>query len=289
MTLIEVLTRFKHLLLVIVFFVLIENISWIIEPTFFGKLLDALIDHFYDNENKVDYMYPLLIWIIVYLINVGGGTLSRLFAGKIYSRIYAEVATTILLTSQNSGRPLSRGLARAELARDYITFIKERLPEITWQFSATFGAIIALFFYDWRIALVCLVVVIPIAIINNLYHRNVLKFQREINDTREMIYKGVEDKDISRIRNCYFSLMRPQHDIARWNAIDYGVIKFILLLIFIMVLFICIDVDKFSTGRIYAVVAYLWTFISSTDYIPTLMESFISVKELSNRLKEQVA
>jgi ABC-type multidrug transport system fused ATPase/permease subunit len=82
--------------------------------------------------------------------------------------------------------------------------------------------------------------------------------------------------------------VKPQRKIANWNSIDYGIIKFILMIIFIVVLFICIDVDNFSTGKIYAVVAYLWTFISSTEYIPTLMESFISVKELSNRLREEV-
>jgi hypothetical protein len=42
-------------------------------------------------------------------------------------------------------------------------------------------------------------------------------------------------------------------------------------------LFLCVDVDKFTTGRIYSIVAYLWTFIASTDYLPELMESLASV------------
>ena len=49
-----------------------------------------------------------------------------------------------------------------------------------------------------------------------------------------------------------------------------------------------VDVDKFSTGRIYAIVAYIWTFIASTDYIPGLMESMTAVRELNVRLKEEV-
>jgi len=52
--------------------------------------------------------------------------------------------------------------------------------------------------------------------------------------------------------------------------------------------FIAVDVDKFSTGRIYAIVAYIWTFIASTDYIPGLMESMTAVRELNIRLKEEV-
>ncbi|MEI7982455.1 MAG: hypothetical protein WCI71_12445, partial [Bacteroidota bacterium] len=80
----------------------------------------------------------------------------------------------------------------------------------------------------------------------------------------------------------------PQTKIAQWSSIDYLVIKVLLMIIFILVLFIAVDVDKFSTGRIYAIVSYIWTFIASTDYIPGLMESMTAVRELNTRLKEEV-
>ena len=38
----------------VVFFLLLENFTWILEPTFFGKLLDALIDRFYKDELKMN-------------------------------------------------------------------------------------------------------------------------------------------------------------------------------------------------------------------------------------------
>lgn len=44
-------------------------------------------------------------------------------------------------------------------------------------------------------------------------------------------------------------------------------------------------VDNFSTGRIYSIVAYLWTFIGQTDYLPELMESLGSVKDLNMRFE----
>ena len=62
----------------------------------------------------------------------------------------------------------SKMLVRSELVKEYITFFKERMPEMLWQFSASAGAIIALFFYDYRIGLVCLAVIVPVAYINNI-------------------------------------------------------------------------------------------------------------------------
>jgi len=83
-------------------------------------------------------------------------------------------------------------LVRAELVKEYIVFFKERLPEVMWQLSATAGAIIALFFYDYRIALVCLAVTIPIAYINNLNRKNVTRLQKDIHDNQEELFKMME-------------------------------------------------------------------------------------------------
>lgn len=129
MTFKEIAIKYKYSIALILLFVLVENVSFIIEPTFFGKLLDSLIDHFYDRE-KVDYIYPLIIWIIVYLINVVGGTLHRLFNGSIYSKMYANIASEVVIESKCREDQFSKMLVRAELVKEYIAFFKERLPEV---------------------------------------------------------------------------------------------------------------------------------------------------------------
>jgi len=287
MTILQVIKKFKLPIAIVLSFVLLENIAWIIEPTFFGNLLDALINKYYSKE-KVNLMLPLLIWVMIYLLNVAGGTLHRFYSGTIYPRIYADTATSVIKYSAAKGHSASKTFARAELANEYIVFLKERLPEVTWQISATFGAIIALFFYDWRIAALGLGVIIPIAVINNIYRKNVVTLQKDLHDTREEQYRVVETGDISKINQFYHNLILPHSKIARWSSIDYLIIKILLLFIFIGVLFIAVDVDNFSTGKIYAIVAYIWTFIASTDYIPGLMESLTAVRELNTRLKEEV-
>jgi ABC-type multidrug transport system fused ATPase/permease subunit len=281
----EIALKYRYSIALVLLFVFIENVSFIIEPTFFGKLLDALIEHFYDHE-KVDFLLPLFIWIMIYLINVVGGTLHRLFNGKIYSEMYADIATNVVIESNARGDHSSKMLVRAELVKEYIVFFKERLPEIMWQLSATAGAIIALFFYDYRIALVCLAVTIPIAYINNLNRKNVTLLQKEIHDNQEELFKMIESKDTARISQFYRSTITPKARIAKWNAFDYGSVKVLLVIIFIAVLFICVDVDKFTTGKIYSIVSYLWTFIASTEYLPELMESSAAIKDLNARFSQ---
>jgi ABC-type multidrug transport system fused ATPase/permease subunit len=286
MTIVDIVRKFKFSIALVLSFVVLENISWIIEPTFFGTLLDALIERFYDKE-KVNYLLPLFIWAGIYLLNVAGGTLHRYFSGKVYAKVYADTATNVITYSRKKGFPTSTVFARADLAKEYIVFLKERLPEVLWQISATFGAIIALFFYDWRIAALAVIVIIPIAHINNIYRKHVVRIQRSLHDKREDQYGIIETGDPATIREYFYNMVAPQSKIAKWSSIDFMIIKVLLMFIFIGVLFIAVDVDQFSTGKIYAIVSYIWTFIASTDYIPGLMESITAVRELNSRLKEE--
>lgn len=286
MTIKEIIADYKYSVGLVLLCVLVENVAWIIEPTFFGKLLDALIGHFYDHEN-VDIIIPLVIWIIVYFINVVGGSLHRLLNGGIFARMYADVATKVIDESKNRGDQYSKMLVRAELVKEYILFFKERLPEMMWQLSASIGAIIALFFYDYRIGLVCLGVIAPVALINNLSRKKVTSLQKDIHDNQEELYKLIENRNISKIHMFFDNMIPPRISIARWNCMSFTLVKALLVIIFIVVLFICVDVDKFSTGKIYSIVAYLWTFIGQTDYLPELMESMGSVKDLNTRFEQR--
>jgi hypothetical protein len=287
MTIRQIISKYRYSIALLLGFIFIENVAWIIEPTFFGKLLDVLIEHFYDHE-KVNYLIPLLVWILVYLINVVGGTLHRLYNGGIYSRMYAEVATTMINESEEHGDPHSKMLVRAELVKEYITFFKDRLPEMFWQLSASAGAIIAMFFYDYRIAIVCVAVTIPIAYINNISRKKVVHLQRNIHDNQEELYKLIENRDTSKINQFYFNMIPPKTKIARWNAFSYSTVKILLVIIFVVVLFICVDLDNFTTGKIYSIVAYLWTFIGQTDNLPDLMESLGSIKDLDVRFERDL-
>ncbi|MGJ0484410.1 MAG: ABC transporter six-transmembrane domain-containing protein [Methylomicrobium sp.] len=130
----KIIKKHNHSIAVVLVFVLLENITWLIEPSFFGKLLDALIDDFYHKTKvKIDYVLPLISWAGIYLLNTLGGTLSRYLCGKVYSRMYVDIATEVILYSHSQGYPSSRAMTRAELAKDYIIFFKERLPELIWQ------------------------------------------------------------------------------------------------------------------------------------------------------------
>lgn len=133
--------------------------------------------------------------------------------------MYADIAIEAITYSEKGGDPFSKMLARAELVKEYIVFLNERLPEIMWQLSATLGAMVALFFYEYRIAAICVVVILPIAYINNLNRKKVTILQKDIHDNKKELFNLIESRDTSRINQFYSNTIMPQTKIARWNAL----------------------------------------------------------------------
>jgi ABC-type multidrug transport system fused ATPase/permease subunit len=284
MNLLGLFTRFRRGITLAVGLVVIEQLAWIVEPTVFGNVIDAFIDKGLAPTDAT-FLIPFVIWIVVFLVNSIVGAVRRSVDQRIYLTMFTEIATDVARLGQERNHPVSRIAARAELSREYIAFFQYRLPELLEQFIAIGGAITALYFFDWRIAMTCTVIAIPLGAMTRFSNRRILRFQTSVHDQQERAYDVFARRDIEQVRSYYSQLAAPQLRIANWGALNFGIVRIALLAIFVAVLYIAIDLDDFTTGNIYAIVAYLWTFVTSSEYVPELMQSWTSLKDISRRVR----
>ncbi len=287
MTLIEIIKDFRRPFLFAISLVIIEKLAWIIEPTAFGRLLDALIAVFGSKE-RASYALPLIVWVGIFALNSGAGAVRRFFDEKIYLRMFSNIAVRVAETSREKGLSIAKIAARVELTREYITFLKHRVPDIIEQCFDLGGTIIALAFYDKRIAATCSFIAVPLLLMNRLYKGKVIQFERELHDMREDVFHIFSTKNAQEIRTYYDQMAGPQRKIANWGALNFGILRIFLVGIFLLVLYIAVDIDDFSTGKMYSIVAYLWTFVTSTEYLPDLMESYASIKDIQERVRTEI-
>jgi ABC-type multidrug transport system fused ATPase/permease subunit len=265
--------------------VVIEYAAWIVEPTLFGNVIDAFIDKAITPTSAI-FVVPLLLWVGVFLLNSGVGAFRRSFEPRIYMPLFSRMALSVAREGFTKNDSVSKIAGRAELVREYISFFQFRVPEILDQGISIGGAIIALGFYDLRIAIACITIVGPLAVITKRYARKIEEAQRSLHNIHEDTYDVFSTKDIAKIKEYYRDMSHAETRIARWTGRNFGIVRFFLLGIFLVVLYIAIDLDDFTTGSIYSIVAYLWTFVSTTEYMPELLESFTSLKELNRRLRQ---
>lgn len=279
--------RYKKRISLALSLVIIENAAWIVEPFLFGLVIDGIIDKAYVDPQS-NFVLPLLMWIGAFLINSGVGSLRRSLDTRIYLNIFSNLAADVSKKSIEEHLSVSKTTARAELSYQYITFLQYRIPEIIEHAIAIIGAIIAMYLIDWRISLTSGLIIIPLYFITRFYNSKILKLQTEYHDKYENIFDIFSTKDPEKVREYYQNMAKPQKKISDWGAFNFGIMRIVLLIIFLSVLYIAIDLDDFSAGSFYTIVAYLWTFISSTEYLPELFESWTSLSDISRRFKKEV-
>ncbi len=286
MNLLGLIKRYKKGFSFIAALIIIENVAWIVEPSIFGKVIDSLIEKISSDNKGLSFLHSfhLYLWVVVYIINSGSGIMRRYFEPKVFRNMYVEIITNLVTHAKENKIEISKTAGRAQLSEEYITFFQHRIPEAVEQLIAIVGAVIALSLYDFRIFITCIVVAGPLALAAVIYNKKVSMLQTELHDNFEFAYDTLANKEISEIRKFYYGMAGLQQRIAAWGSFSFGFMRLILLVVFIAVLFIAIDMDDFTTGNIYSIVAYLWTFLTSVEYIPDLMESWLSLQDISSRL-----
>ena len=230
---------------------------------------------------------PLLIWIGIFGINSGVGTYRRYRDEKIYLKIYNDLVASIARKVNKNSIDVSLAAARAELSRELVNFYQYRIPDLIEQGIDIGGAIIALTLFDWRLGATCATILLPMFFLSRFYNKKVSSFQKKIHDQQEDIYNVYSTKDLNKVQSYYSEMAMWKQKIANLGAMNFGVLRVFLLGIFLVILFVAIDLDDFSTGNIYSIAAYVWTFVSSSEYLPEQLESMASVKDISRRLRAE--
>lgn len=288
MQLLIVAKRFRKGILIALSLVVLEHVAWIIEPAIFGKVIDALIDRASAEGAALSALNvtPLFLWILVFSINSGTGVVRRVVDERIYLRIYSELAIGVASDGRKNQYTVSKTVALTQLSEQYISFLQYRMPEIIDQIVSIAGAVIALAMFDWRISVACLTIILPLIYITGVYTQRVSALQKEYHDNFETTFDVFTTQSADDVKQYYAKATALKQRIANWGALNFGVMRVALLIIFIAVLYISIDLDNFSTGAIYSIVAYIWTFITTSEYIPELLESWTSLNDISRRLKK---
>lgn len=232
-------------------------------------------------------LFPLVMWIGVFSINSITGVIRRILDTKIFLKIYANIASHICENAIIKKYGLSLTVARAELSQEYIVFFQHRVPEILESLIAIAGTITALYFFDWIISLTCLAVVLPLYFVNTSLGKRIFRLQKEYHDKYEEVYDVFSKNNHKEVKKFYLKLAEPQVKVSTLGGINFGLTRFLMLLVFLIVLFICIELDEFSAGEIYSVAAYLWTYVTTVEHLPELIESFASLKDISSRMKAE--
>ena len=198
--------------------------------------------------------------------------------------MYARVAAGLARRALESKAEPQQTAALSELGRDFVSFFEDRVPEAITDFVSLIGATGALFVYDPRIGASCLGVLVPVLLVGRAYSVAVTKLTTEMHELREGNVDVFDTGDPARVLAHFTRVSDLKRSIGIWSAGNQVVLRLALLVIFVVVLYVAIDVDGFQTGDVYSVVTYLWTFVTAIETLPEVLEHLTAVRDLRDRL-----
>ena len=186
------------------------------------------------------------------------------------------------------GVSTSHIVARSALSREFVTFFERDVPATVNSVFGLFGALVLLFFYDVWSAIFCLMLLIPLAILNRRYSSRTLLLNRRLNNQFEREVSVLTRLVPSRVLGHYRLLGRWRIRLSDAEAMNWGVMELFNIGLSAAVILRVASLHRIQPGTIYAMLAYLWNFIASLNNVPMLVQQLSRLKDIATRMEQSI-
>ena len=253
----------------------LENVLLLIYPLFGGFAINAIVE----GNLMLGLSYAvvvLMFWLI--------GAARRAVDTQVFTRIYADLAVAVAMTQRSQGESVSTAAARVVLAREFVDFFEKHVPILATSIVSVFGAVgMLLLIEPWvgvatGVALLLAVFWVPgFAARNETLHTRVNnRLEREI----DLVAKVGQ----SSLQRHYLLLSRLRIRLSNREAMAYLAIGLVAAGLFGLTIALLAGAPNVQAGHIYAVMTYLWTFVTSLDEAPALVDQIARLKEIGRRV-----
>ena len=255
--------------------VALENALLLAYPLFAGFAVDAMIRG--DGTNALFYALVVLgFWVV--------GAARRALDTRTFTRIYADLAVPVILNQRQQRHSTSKAAARVVLARDFVDFFEKHVPIIATALVSIVGAAAMLLVIEPWVGLACLVaLLLCVTVLPGFAQRNEQLHER-LNNRLEKEIGLVENVDAHTLRRHYQVLSRLRIWLSDREAIAFLSIGLLAALLFVIAITQLSLAPAVKAGHIYAVMTYLWTFVSCLDEAPSMVDQLARLKDIGKRV-----
>lgn len=255
--------------------VALENALLLAYPLFAGFAVDSIIRG--DASSALLYAAVVLAFWVV-------GAARRAVDTRTFTRIYADLAVPVILNQRLQQQSTSTAAARVVLAREFVDFFEKHVPTIATALVSIVGAAVMLLVIEPWIGLACLAaLVICVTLLPRFAQRNQQLHER-LNDRLEKEIGLVEKVGPDTLQRHYQVLSRLRIWLSDREAAAFLFIGTLAALLFVVAISQLALSPAVKAGHVYAVMTYLWTFVSSLDEAPGMVDQLARLKDIGKRV-----
>lgn len=253
----------------------LENVLLLVYPLLGGFAINAIVE----GNLLLGLSYAvvvLLFWLV--------GAARRAVDTQVFTRIYADLAVAVAMTQRSQGESVSTAAARVVLAREFVDFFEKHVPILATSIVSVFGAVAMLLLIEpWVGIATGAALLLAVFWVPGFAARNEVLHTRVNNRLEREIDLVAEVGQVSLQRH-YLLLSRLRIRLSNREAMAYLVIGLVAAGLFGLTITLLASAPNIQAGHIYAVMTYLWTFVTSLDEAPALVDQIARLKEIGRRV-----
>lgn len=229
----------------------------------------------------------LAIFLGIWFAHLVTGVIRQRYDTAVFTQIYAGLATNMVTAQQKKGVPNSMIVARSSLARELVDFFEQDIPNIIALLFNVIGSVIMLFWYDFSIGVACIAIMLPMWLVNGTYVRKSLFLNQQLNDQLEKEAEVLGCGDRARVEQHYGLLSRWRTKLSNVEATNWGIMEAGLIVVAAFVIVRAAALSTVEAGTIYAIMAYLWTYVASLVHVPGMVQRACRLRDISDRIAQE--
>lgn len=255
--------------------VALENALLLAYPLFAGFAVDSIIRG--DATSALFYaLVVLAFWVV--------GAARRAVDTRTFTRIYADLAVPVILNQRLQNQSTSTSAARVVLAREFVDFFEKHVPTIATALVSIVGAAVMLLVIEPWIGLACLAALLLCMTLLPRFARRNQELHERLNDRLEKEIGLVEKVGADTLQRHYRVLSRLRIWLSDREATAYLFVGSVAAVLFVIAISQLALSPAVKAGHVYAVMTYLWTFVSSLDEAPSMVDQLARLRDIGKRV-----
>lgn len=254
----------------------VENLLRLSQPLILGLAINDLLH---------ESWFGLLLFVGQHLTHLLIGTLRQMYDTRVYTGIYTDLATKLIVEQRGREVGTSRVAARSSLSREFVEFFENHVPLLIKSAYSVVGALIMLAFYDRALVPICIGLLVPAFLLNRIYSRRTFELSRQLHDELEHEVDVIDNCHEPSIRRHYDAVVSWRVKLSDCEALNFGTMELFVLGVLVLALLRTCSSLTSTPGDIFAVFRYVLMMLMGLDGIPRLVQQFSRLRDLTHRLR----
>jgi hypothetical protein len=158
------------------------------------------------------------------------------------------------------------------------------LPCLFFTLYSAAGSLVMITLFDNMLALPCLVFLAVAALLGRSLGRRTLQLNRGLNDQIEREVGILESETPDQIDDHYYRLRGWRIRLSNAQAVNYGVVELLVLLLMTLVLVRSCAVGTANPGSLLALLGYVAMLANSLANLPMWIQQFSRLRDIRRRM-----